>query len=283
MKEAYDWFWPKQINGEDPDSWVRFKYPRWSGYISGAKQLRADFDVSKAERDTRPSVVAHWKGFEEHDPRMWDEDGWPVRMPHNPVQKAFRSVTFVREGRPYVMVVDDIRKDGAEHLYEWVMMPGANTEMVSVKDGDIVLCDATVPRDAQGVPKPPKGAPQLLVRVLECRDPAAGKDLTGRPSFRLESFERKDALRDGRSFGMDKRLVIASRSAEPGFKILLYPFRAGEALPKTTWDAGRGSVTLSGPDISGDVIGFEAGADGRTRVKVKREGKPSVDAIEETK
>ena len=125
---------------------------------------------------------------------MWDEDTWPVYLPHNPVQRAFRTVTFNGGEHPYLLVVDDIQKDDKEHLYEWLMQTGMDTEVASLQGNDIVLCDATAKRDENGEVHPAKGERELLVRVLNMNDPARPHDYQNRPSFRLETFERKDTL-----------------------------------------------------------------------------------------
>ncbi len=234
----------------------------------------------KGERDTRPGVVAFWQDFAEvgGGPRLWDEDGWPVRFPHNPVERAFRTVLFARGETPYVLVVDDIQKDTQERLYEWLMQTGPNTEVVSLVTNEVVLSDATVKRDADGRVRPAKGDRQLLVRVVGMNEPVRARDYTSRPSLRLDTFERKDtlvpdapdkALSGARSFGLDKRLVIPSRSAAPDFKILLFPHRSGEALPVTTWNADRTDLTVKIGERT-DRIGFTVGGDGRTRVTFTR-------------
>jgi len=206
-----------------------------------------------------------------------------VRLPFNPVKKAFRTLLMARGDHPYSLIIDDIQKDSgktsAEHLYEWMMQTGENTDVVSIKDNDIILCDASVSRDENGQPKPKKGDRLLLVRVLNANVPAKAKDYTTKPSFRLEIFERKDTivpdgkggLSGSRSFGLDKRLVIASRAVTPDFKMLLYPMRQGDALPETTWNEKGDEISLkSGKDT--DLIALKPGMDGRTRVSVDRNG-----------
>ena len=81
---------------------------------------------------------------------MWDEDAWPKRVPHNTVQRAFRTVAFVRGDHPYLLVTDDIQKDDKERLYEWIMMTGLDTDIAQFTDNDTVLCDATATRSADG-------------------------------------------------------------------------------------------------------------------------------------
>lgn len=279
-KEAYSWWWPKQAGTEAQD-FARYQFPRWESYRDEAEKFRKDYGPGPFERDPRPSVVAHWKGFvEKGDPRMWDEDSWPIRLPHNPVQRAFRTLVFSKGKKPWLLVVDDIQKDDSEHLYEWLMQTDMNTEVASIDSRDIVLCDATVRRDENGVAKPAKGDRALLVRVLEMSEPAKEHDYQSRPATRLETFERKDTLvpeadpgklSGSRSYGLDKRLVIASRSIAPNFKILLFPFRIGDPLPFTTWNADHTQVTLSGAGTD-DTISFIPGSNSRTRVAIKSGG-----------
>ncbi len=272
-KPAYDWFWPKQIVTEDPATFVRFPFARWASYQSEAVDFGKRLAGLKGEKDTRPGVVDFWRGFENSDPRLWDEDAWPVRYPHNPVRRAFRTVAFERGKAPYALIIDDIQKDGTERLYEWLMQTGPDTEIASFQDNDLILCDATVQRDKKGLPKPQKGDRLLLVRILKLNDPEAILNYQNRPSVRLETFERRDTLlpassglSGSRSFGLDKRLVIASRSVAPDFQILLYPFRQGEPLPKTTWSDDRSLLSI---EAGGTTRSFTFSKDetGRTRLK----------------
>ena len=279
IKEAYGWWWPKQILSENPKSFIRFAYPRWESYGKEAETFQKLYGKEKIVRDTRPSVVAHWQGFDKGNPRMWDEDSWPVRLRHNPVQRAFRSVIFGRGAHPWLLVVDDIQKDNQERLYEWLMQTGMNTEVVSIVNNDIILCDATVKRDDTGAVKPARGDRQLLVRILDMAVPAKPHDFQSKPSVRLETFDRKDTLvpetKNGvlsgaRTFGLDKRLVIASRSVAPDYKILLYPHRNGEPLPTTTWNQDQTLLTITVANEK-TVLKMTREPDGRTRVSKSEE------------
>jgi hypothetical protein len=275
-KEAYNWWWPKQIKDEKQD-FVRFRFPRWASYAAEAARFHEEYAGALIERDTRPAVEAFWKGFLKTDPRLWDEDSWPVRLSHNPVRRAFRSVVFNRGEHPWLLVVDDIQKDDKERLYEWLMQTGMNTEMISMSGNDIILGDATVARNAAGELKPAKGERLLLVRILELGNPADPHLYTSRPSCRLETFERKDtllpeaaegALSGSRTFGLDKRLVVASRSVAPDFKILLFPHRHGDALPVTAWDESRSELSIeTGGEKS--TLGLSESAAGRTVISRK--------------
>lgn len=246
QKAAYDWAWPKQIITE-PEDFIRFKYDRWADYAVEARRFRQRHHGVRLERDDRPAVKAFWTGFTAGDPRMWDEDSWPVRMSHNPVRKACRSILFHKGPQPWLLVADDIRKDEQERLYEWLMQTGLDTEVLSIAGDDIVLTDPGAGRNPER---------RLLVRVLAMNEPGAFIDYQARPSFRLETFERRDtlepssptnALAGSRSFGLDKRLVIASRSVEPRFRVLLYPLAKGAPPPTTELtDDGKALVIASG-------------------------------------
>jgi hypothetical protein len=271
-REAYGWFWPKQILTEDPEKFERFRFARWESYRSEAADFQRRAAGLKGERECRPGVVAFWSGFDTTGPRIWDEDAWPVRYPHNPVRRAFRTVAFERGEHPFLLVVDDIRKDDKERLYEWLMQTGMNTEVASIAGNDIILCDATVRRDRNGTVSPVKGDRQLLVRILGLNEPALARDYQSRPSARLETFERRDSLlpdspglAGSRSFGLDKRLVIASRSVAPDFKILLFPFRHGDPLPETKWNDDRSVLSVTIGKNRQDLR-FSQTSEGRTLV-----------------
>ncbi|MDC7693698.1 hypothetical protein PQU94_05315 [Asticcacaulis sp. DXS10W] len=249
-KAAYDWAWPKQILTEPAHSEL-FRYERWQDYAAQAARFREQYRGIPLQRDTRPSVTAFWSGFERGDPRQWDEDGWPVRYAFNPVQKAFRSLYFRKGPSPWLIIADEIQKDNSERLYEWLMQTGPEVDLIELAGNDMVLIDTSGQR-AKG------SAPRLLVRVLAMNEPQRAIDYTTRPSFRLETFERRDtleaqsevnALAGSRSFGLDKRLVIASRSRAPGFRVLLFPLAPGQAKPKTVWeDRDRLRLEASGAE-----------------------------------
>lgn len=273
-KPAYDWMWPKQILTENPDGFVRFRYPRWDTYRAEAEAFQKRMEGISAEPETRPAVLAFWQGYEKTDPRLWDEDARPVRYPHNPVRRAFRSIVFERGTAPFLLVIDDMQKDDSERLYEWLMQTGLDTEICALDGNDITLCDASVPRDADGRPRPRKGDRLLLVRILQVNDPALARDFSRRPSVRLETFERKDTLvpdspglSGSRSFGLDKRLVIASRSVAPDFKVLLFPFRMGDPLPVTEWNEDRTRLVI---EAGGQRTALDLEKDSAGRTIVRR-------------
>lgn len=100
---------------------------------------------------------------------------------------------------------------------------------------------------------PQTGDPMLLVHVLDLGLPKLARDFETVPAIRLETFEKRDTFNDthalykqggGRSFGLDRRLVVPSRSVEPNFKVMLLPYRFGDELPVIEYDTNNRTAVL---------------------------------------
>lgn len=248
-KYAYDWFWPKTIAASSPSDDARFRHERWASFREEAAKFERLYGDLAIERDPTPSVVAHFSEQTDRDPRYWDEDGWPVRVPHNPVRYAYRTAGLVRGHRPYALIVDDIRKDDEERLYEWTMMLSMEIDLHDIRGGSVHLFS----RGKSGYEGPLQGDPMLLVHVLEAAAPELARDYDKQPAIRVETFEKRDTFNDthafykqggGRSYGVDRRLIVPSRSAEPRFKVLLLPYRYGEELPEIGYDPASQEASL---------------------------------------
>jgi hypothetical protein len=272
-KNAYDYYWQTYIAGFADKDQPRRHYKRWENFTKDADAwltANPDFDW-KANIDRTPQVEAYYKGFEFGDPRMWDEYSRPVKVPFNPVQKAFRTAGLVRGAHPYALVIDDIRKDDAPHTYDWNMMVDSDVQLIEVKTDTIVLgspAESELGNFDVHVPRPKKGDPQLLIKVLHRAIPG---DVYHNPQIRLETMEYKDARiwPEGRSFGLAKRLVVPSFTAEPKFKMLLFPHHHGDTVPTTTWNDDQTMLTIAWPDQT-DVITFSEDDYGRTHLKIQR-------------
>ena len=172
--------------------------------------------------------------------------GWPatVHPGYNPVQAALRTILVVRGRHPYVLVSDDLIKDGTPRNYRWSMncsgtFGWASNNFLDAEGkaaySSLLLQDGATSREGillhlrdQGSQP---GLPRLLVRDL---NPA---DLRDQPPI----VRNDRPLQDYRT----NRIVIDRRQVvEPSYRILLYPFRTGEALPQTTWDASRTILTI---------------------------------------
>ena len=201
------------------------------------------------------------------------------RAPFNPMQRVFRTVGLVRGAKPYGFVLDDLKKDGATHLYQWTAMLNGGVWQADVPDlapnqvalayraRDPSLNSATV----QPAIAPQPGEPLLLVCVLGMAD-------SGDAALPLVQVARSEAMKDnaGKSQYFD-RVVINHRAVDANFRVLLAPFRAGEPLPQISLDAKSGiaKVTAAGQR---DEINFSSDADQRTQVSVTRGGKKIVES-----
>jgi hypothetical protein len=266
IKRAYDYVW----TGPHHHSW----YLRSREYYGW-------------EPDTHPEVVQHFRGTQGYSGRIWQDScleyewGPTMRAMYNPVEHAFRSVSLVRGIHPYCLVVDDIKKDSTEHLYEWYMQVPQDIEIAEIVGNDVTLAESPVQRTqwnnyVGNKPVYKEGQRLLLVRVLDV-DASLDYPRWGdfepvrmdQYAYRWPLWESAEELESGRprNSGMLKRLVISSRSITPRFKIMLYPYRRGDELPTTIWNDARTVLRIS---IGGQDDRFVFGRldSGRTSVSM---------------
>ena len=222
------------------------------------------------------------QGFVCSHERKWEANwAWDVEKPgEKPFRHAFRTAGLLRGEHPYALVVEDIRKDDAEHLYEMLFQVPPDVEMESagyfeMQDGRYRYVGADAPQNPIGdillreSPDPARRAPwgmesdgnrRLLVRVLE-----APGDFTqdGKPG-KLETY-----VRIARNQQIGKRLVLPGRAVTGTFKVLLFPHTKGNKLPVTEWNAARTKLKVIW-DGQEDQFAFTPGADGRTRIELRR-------------
>jgi hypothetical protein len=272
-KYCWDWQWMKSSFTESRDSLLKRGH---GNFAEAAERLLARTPLERWEPDPLPVVRAYNEGFADRahgDPRMWDdEDGWVLRAPWYPVRKAFRTVVLARGEHPYVLVVDDIRKDDAEHLYEWRMNMPPDIAAISINGGDILLGDLTTRREPVELDKafqgqtglsPAKGDRLLLVRTLDIAVPDL-PTLQPIPMVAAIEYKKTDDSHQftGRSLGMGVQVVIGSRSVEPRFVVILYPHRQGDELPATAWNTDRTRLTVAWKDRQ-DVYAVSVTPEGR--------------------
>jgi hypothetical protein len=205
-----------------------------------------------------------WYTSKKPDPT--DKAQWYKR----PVQvvKAFRTAGLVRGVHPYSLIVDDLQKDSQPHTYDWGMILADDLTLGSAKvTGDAAQPQADVILNENPEPDPKAATPpethrHLLIRVLTASklDPAQFANVTW---MSVPNPPQKEMRIN--------KLHITSQSVSPDFKMLLFPFKDGQPLPSTAWSADHQRVAIVWPDQT-DVIAFTPGADGRTRVKILRNG-----------
>jgi hypothetical protein len=183
------------------------------------------------------------------------------------VRKAFRTIGVVRGKYPYTLVLDDIQIDDKRRNYVWGMTMPPDVSLGGVRvtsstpdaaEADVILTENEQPdlKDA----RPSSKRRHLLLRVLDAAH------LSETPAV----VERVAVPNPPQPDVSLNRLHLASEAVSPGFKILLFPHLDGLPLPVTQWNENRDQVNVSWPDQT-DVIRFTTGAEGRTRVEIRRE------------
>jgi hypothetical protein len=244
----------------------------WQWFNSGSGvENKAPEIPAKWELETLPEVrefvraqVESGKGRQ----TIFEHYGPVIRSEWNRVEKAYRTAALVRGKRSYLFIVDDIRKDDQTRLYQWAMQMPADVEMIRTGERWAVLGAKEIPADKNvkdSKPQPDKR--RLLVQIvdIDTTSPRDGMAITlETSSLGNKAFEMGNPR---------KRLVIPARSAEPRFKILLYPHMEGDSLPDVLWNEDRSACELVFSDQSDRMI-FAPAADGRTALSLSRDGKP---------
>jgi hypothetical protein len=310
QKYAYDWMWLKSPVADLLSNKTVAPQWQNGVYADVAKNLKKYYPNAIPQRDLLRKVATYFSGNLKNNPLIWNEDTWPMRLPNYEVAHAFRTAGLIKGKHAYALIVDDIQKDNTEKLYEWNMPMPLDVEVVSIKqlidvkqesgsmnigfntlsnkgirgEYDILLGDKRMKRNMKEVDTdagetfqagrfiPQKGDPQLLVRVLD-RTPAPRPNLEPNPRLEvIEKLKTEDLHQFYlRTMDIGKRLVIPSRSNNPNFKVLLFPYLHGEEIPQTNWNENRTILTISFKDQV-DIFYFSVSKEGRTHVKMVRDG-----------
>lgn len=156
-----------------------------------------------------------------------------VKRPFNPMEKVFRTVALAKGKHPFLMIVDDLKKDANPHKYEWVAQLPEDIELDKVVPAtntnehcfDVLLKEKT-------------GGRKLLVRVLNQSDYVKGTA----PAVKVEQHAYVGS--DGKNYSV-YRLAITSTAVSPDFRILVFPFSGQEALPLTTWSSNKTTLRVN--------------------------------------
>ena len=246
------------------------KLPYYAPFAEGNYDLSRDLQIA-----FHPGTVRWNDGYAHTDYGPWSGETRLVESYRswNPMEQAYRTVHLARGEFPYVLTLDDARKDDRQHLFEWnITLPDnaelieaktpeivfQNTEPAPITQGDLLLGLAGTPRDSKtGLPKPRKGDPLCLVRVL-WRNASYG--------FPVPRFEKYEGF---------VHLTIPAVTVSPEFRILVYPHRAGDPLPVTAWNADRTELTVTIKNQR-DVYRFGQTDGGRTVFAMERGGKEAL-------
>ncbi len=189
-----------------------------------------------------------------------DPGGHGNWIPYNPVQYAFRSCGLARGTHPYVLVVDDIRKDDAEHDYAWLMQVPDDLKLAGTTPGTIGRDQVMDLALADGAGR------KLLLRVLAAGEGEQARQVQA--GAKLEAFDKQEKS----GVKQYHRIVLPLRAVTGHFAVLLFPHRDGGELPQTRWDGGGGKLVVEWKDQR-DEYDFHPGDDGRTRLVLRRGGR----------
>ena len=229
------------------------------------------------------------------DPRYKDKFAAHLKvgdLHYNPMRYVLRTALFVRGPRPYALIVDDDDKDDAPHDWQWVINdqisfgePGntfvdekGNTVYSSLKmEPGATPAEAVLYHiiDAGSAP----GLPRLLIRDVGLANPAGQPPIIlqsrppGQPDISYLTYGVDNNHTIGGVVKEDSNRVIIERNgvAKPGYTVLMFPFRTGEAMPVTAWNADRTVLTIHLGDDHTDRIRFNrTNPDHRTRLTFER-------------
>lgn len=213
---------------------------------------------------------------------------WSVQTTnYNSVLYALRSVLTVRGPNPYVLVIDDINKDGTPHNYRWSMpcavsFGGSGNRFIDTHSNAVYSSLTNLPGatatetilyhliDAGTNNQP--GLPRLLVRDVTETSTA------GQPPIFLDT--RPSGYAGGNlTYGYDNnsklfsyvpssRIMIQRTNViAPAFKVLLFPFRTGSNTPATAWSPDQSTLTIDQLNGTVDKFTFNpTNSDHRTRI-----------------
>ncbi len=151
-----------------------------------------------------------------------------VKRPFNTMEKVYRTVAMARGDYPFLLVVDDIKKDNNINNYKWLAQIASD---LSIESTDVNLDPTDYRHDI--ILQEANGTRKLLVRVLDNKGYIPGTA----PAYTDQFTNFRGNICD--------RLVIEADVVSPDFKVLFYPYDAGQPLPITTYDSTTTEWTVS--------------------------------------
>ncbi len=194
------------------------------------------------------------------------------RAPNNPVEYCWRTGLMVRGETPYTVIVDDVKKDGGSHAYDWHMPIADDVVFVPLDSTPPGACMLIERDEAQNRDYPVLGSRRLLIMPLG----------PGTPQVKMEeyasSFSRGKANKA-------RRLIISRPGTEGRFRVVLYPFRTtvdpeskdaralwqaaplGAIMPQVVQTDTGFSIKMQ---TNKDDWRFAPDGDGRSRIRIQR-------------
>jgi len=188
-----------------------------------------------------------------------------IKRPYNPIEKAIRTVGLFKKGcQPFVLVADEFKKDDNAHFYEWL---GQIARDLTIESTDVNLDHDNYRNDIIFKEPESEGNRRMLVRILN------NEGFTGTPGYQdtLDYVWYHDTTQtfNPNPNWVRPRLIVESNSVEPKFKIFIYPFMDGDALPHTSWNATKDTLKVATCDSTlVQEIHFQESPTGATKFEV---------------
>jgi hypothetical protein len=170
--------------------------------------------------------------------------------------------------------VDDFRRGDEPANYRWMFNnPSRGGDGNKDKEGEFLQAMEPGATSTQAIlyhlndKGSEPGKPRLLVRDV------SELDNSKQPAIRLDQtkFKVPKEINDFYLAEDVNRLFIERQKVvNPKYKVLLFPFRTGESLPKTTWNADHTELTVDKGNGDIDILRFtQDPVDHRTRVELR--------------
>ena len=202
-------------------AWIWNNYPS-SGSVTLNSGYQAETNCLNSFRRSNNLVPENFGNTPFVSFPQWDTPGYLEgiqRTSFNPMQQVVRTAGLVRGVKPYVFVADDIQKDNSPHVYKWLLQIPKD---LALKTGAALPAGFRTNTDCVLAEPASNGNRSLLVRVMSPTNWAAYTETVSNATYNSEQFYR---------------LVVITTNIAPAFKVMLYPFAAGDPIPTNTWTA----------------------------------------------
>ncbi|MFP5039894.1 chitobiase/beta-hexosaminidase C-terminal domain-containing protein [Parasediminibacterium sp. JCM 36343] len=246
------------------------KLPYYAPFAEGNFDLSRDLQIA-----FQPSTIKYNDGYAHTDYGPWSGETRLVESykPFNVMEQAYRTVQVAKGAYPYVLVIDDAKKDNEKHYFDWNISVPIDAELVEASTPEVVFQN-TEPSSNRvddiiltkaGITKNPKtgkflfkkGDPLCLIRILW-----RNTDY-GFPVPKLEKFQGYSLV------------TVPAHSISPEFRVLIYPYQFGDPMPKTEWNKDKSALSIEIKDQK-DLYNFSQTDGGRTVLNMARNGKSTL-------
>jgi hypothetical protein len=189
---------------------------------------------------------------------------------------------------PYVLVIDDINKNGSAQNYRWVMNDStgfglnpnlfltsagvANYSSLEIQSG-ATATSATLYHDidtgtANGLPRllvqdlteiPTAGQPPIFIDDRPI--PASGATSATNLTYGVDNNSHLFTYFPSRRLMIERDAVVT-----PKYKVLLFPYLTGGLTPTTSWNQATTTLTITIGTQTDTIVFDETNSDHRTRL-----------------